>query len=337
MNELLSKAVDLYEKRLWSNPSVLNYLTKERGLLPQTIKQFKIGYCNNDLTNTGTPGNSHKLVSDYGDYFNGYITFPILKKGEPISMYGRGFSTERSPHLNYRDLDKSFPYNGDALEKSGYVIVVESPIDAITLQQAGYSSIALLGSSMVDDSVELFKGKVVYLLFDTDDAGAIGEAKVSTKLYPVAKEVHILKIPGKIGIKQDANSFFLRVASAKARIKLLMENSDPISEPVFLDKIYKEKNKKIKNEKADSIDIKKVAEELLGHDYKVDNSGWWYICPHHKEGTETYPSLWVGGNKNIFSCFGCNEGGGPIYFVKWHLGITFEEARKWLEERFLVE
>ncbi|MGE4357266.1 MAG: CHC2 zinc finger domain-containing protein, partial [Candidatus Omnitrophota bacterium] len=47
------------------------------------------------------------------------------------------------------------------------------------------------------------------------------------------------------------------------------------------------------------------------------------LCPFHKEKT---PSFIVSPDKQIFHCFGCNEGGNAIHFLMRYERLEFPEA-----------
>lgn len=52
-------------------------------------------------------------------------------------------------------------------------------------------------------------------------------------------------------------------------------------------------------------------------------------CPFHKDDT---PSLTVTPDKNLFHCFGCGIGGGPIDWVMKKNGVSFRHAVELLRE-----
>lgn len=56
----------------------------------------------------------------------------------------------------------------------------------------------------------------------------------------------------------------------------------------------------------------------------------WGLCPFHHEKT---PSFSVNESKQIFHCFGCGKGGGPIRFVMEIDGLSFPEAVRKLAEQ----
>ena len=52
-------------------------------------------------------------------------------------------------------------------------------------------------------------------------------------------------------------------------------------------------------------------------------------CPFHEDAT---PSLSVNAEKNLFNCFGCDAGGGPIDWVMKREGMSFRHAVEWLRD-----
>jgi len=60
-----------------------------------------------------------------------------------------------------------------------------------------------------------------------------------------------------------------------------------------------------------------------GRNYKA-------ICPFHSEKT---PSFMVNSDRQIFKCFGCNEGGDAFTFLQKMEGMEFGEAIRTLADR----
>ncbi|MBE9528746.1 MAG: DNA primase [Proteobacteria bacterium] len=91
----------------------------------------------------------------------------------------------------------------------------------------------------------------------------------------------------------------------------------------------------IPNEKIDEIraraSIVQVVSEYMA--LKKQGSGYVGLCPFHSEKT---PSFSVNEQKEIYYCFGCNEGGNVISFVMKKEGLSFPEAARKLGERYGV-
>ena len=58
------------------------------------------------------------------------------------------------------------------------------------------------------------------------------------------------------------------------------------------------------------------------------------LCPFHKEKT---PSFTVSLEKQIFYCFGCNEGGNAINFLMKYDGLTFQETIESLARQYGIK
>ena len=59
-------------------------------------------------------------------------------------------------------------------------------------------------------------------------------------------------------------------------------------------------------------------------------ANYWGLCPFHHEKT---PSFSVNESKQIFHCFGCGKGGGPIRFVMEMDSLPFPEAVRKLAQQ----
>jgi len=64
--------------------------------------------------------------------------------------------------------------------------------------------------------------------------------------------------------------------------------------------------------------------EAAGVELKRGGKDWLGRCPFH--GPDTEPSLVVSPGKNLWHCFGCAIGGGPIDWVMRHRGLSFRHA-----------
>jgi DNA primase catalytic core len=69
--------------------------------------------------------------------------------------------------------------------------------------------------------------------------------------------------------------------------------------------------------------------EAAGVELKKAGKDWLGRCPWH--GTDSDPSLVVSPGKNLWHCFGCQIGGGPIDWVMKHRGVSFRHAIEMLK------
>ncbi|MDO4501400.1 MAG: CHC2 zinc finger domain-containing protein, partial [Erysipelotrichaceae bacterium] len=78
--------------------------------------------------------------------------------------------------------------------------------------------------------------------------------------------------------------------------------------------IYRELAKKIQNE----VSIKEVIMDRIPH------GRYGCLCPFHED--KTTGSFHYSEKKNIFKCFSCNEGGGPVKFIEKFDKVSHKEA-----------
>ena len=72
------------------------------------------------------------------------------------------------------------------------------------------------------------------------------------------------------------------------------------------------------------IDIHRVVSYYIEVN-KTGDSHYEAICPFHNDSN---PSLHIDLKKNIFKCFVCNEGGGPVKFIEKYEHLPYLKAFK---------
>lgn len=72
------------------------------------------------------------------------------------------------------------------------------------------------------------------------------------------------------------------------------------------------------NDRLDIVDVVSAYVSL-----KKRGANHWGLCPFHHEKT---PSFSVSESKQIFHCFGCGKGGGPVRFIMEMEGLSFPDA-----------
>lgn len=224
--EINKSALNFYEYVLNSHPQgkkVLDYLTKDRGLNLETIKQFKIGYSpesfnalpdylikkkkfvSNDLTKAGL------LVGRGIDRFRGRVIFPLFDhRNNVIGFAGRILPWAKhdiAKYINSPDTEayhKSKVLYGMNVAKSvirdkGYAVIVEGELDMISSYQAGIRNvIAIKGSALTEDQVRLigrFASRIV-LCLDADLAGNEAAKRGAIMAIDLGFEVKVATLVG---------------------------------------------------------------------------------------------------------------------------------------------
>jgi DNA primase len=173
---------------------------KERGLSPETIQAFRLGYCINDweyFSNEALQKGYNKefLVklglskeNDQGglrDFFKGRITFPIQNTSGRVIGFGARTLKKEDKTAKYLNSPENEVYNKsrvlyglytakNAIPKENYCILVEGYMDVISLYQANiHNVVASSGTSLTQDQVRLIRRftENLTILYDGDSAG----------------------------------------------------------------------------------------------------------------------------------------------------------------------
>lgn len=182
--------------RLLENPKIIETLT-QRGLLIQTIQDFVLGWNPEDLFDERERWGMEPLLKD-----NGYPKKQWLPKGIVIPAY----SNQESVKIKIRRTDwhseDVFPKYVEVAgssqspviygDKSKAVMVVESELDAILIQQSAAHLVCCLAlggvSKKPDEEIHrwLQQAPVILLSLDFDEAGK-KKCAFWMKLYPNLK------------------------------------------------------------------------------------------------------------------------------------------------------
>ena len=104
--EVLERACNYYQNDLYieDNKIALNYLFN-RGLYPETIKYFRLGYTENDI-----------ILNK----FSKYITIPIIEHKNVKSFTSRSLNNEAPIHKHLGQIPCPFNY-----KENEYIIITE--------------------------------------------------------------------------------------------------------------------------------------------------------------------------------------------------------------------
>lgn len=158
---------------LMSNAKDLELLKTRKGITPKTCKEYLIGRDDDRFT--------IPVQGRTGSYINVRKWSPTDTRRKVINLRGRG----------RRQL---FPLV--ALEKD-VVVLTEGEFKALLLRQLGFNGLSPTGgaSTWSPNWNHEFKDKVVYIVYDVDDAGRRGAQKVARSLHGIAKEVRVVDLP----------------------------------------------------------------------------------------------------------------------------------------------
>ena len=202
------EATRFFMTNLKTSNHVLSYL-EERGLKPETIEQFSLGYAkgerNSLMQHLRSAGFSDGQLKSSGlayfgegeahDFFRERVIFPIFDlRGKVIAFGGRTLSSSKNipKYLNspenpiFRKGESCYALNiaKNHIAQKGYSIIVEGYLDVIICHQFGFSNaVAPLGTALTPGHLKRLKklsGKVL-LTFDADPAG-IAAAKRGLEL-----------------------------------------------------------------------------------------------------------------------------------------------------------
>lgn len=221
----------------------LDYLL-ERGLTPQTIRHFGLGYSPegwDSLTkHLKALGFSQEemqaaCVAAKGrnggcyDQFRGRVMFPIIDiRGNVIAFGGRIMGGDGPKYLNSPDtpvFKKSrnlFALNIAKATKEQRLILAEGYMDVIALHQAGFSNaVATLGTSLTNEQARLMSqyAKQIIIAYDSDGAGQTATKRAINIFDEIGMQVKVLSMQG----AKDPDEYIKKYG--RDRFKMLLDGS----------------------------------------------------------------------------------------------------------------
>lgn len=262
----------------------------ERGISPETIEKFNIGYSLNSwdraynyLKNKGI---TNEIMAEAGiivtkskgegyyDRFRGRVMLPIYDMHSMLVGFGGRVMDDTSPkYLNSpetplfskRQLLYGLDLAQNYIRESGYAVIVEGYMDVIAAHQAGIQNVVgTLGTAITGNHLKCLSRftSEVFLTFDSDPAG-INAARRAVELF-LNSEINakVLLLPE----GEDPDSY-IRMHGKDSFLKLL--NSSKAIVEFEIDRIIEKWSNKKQSE---SIDAKvRVAEECLNLIRKISN------------------------------------------------------------------
>ena len=245
------------ELRADSGATASVYL-KGRGLKPETIENFRLGYApeSRNALKTALLGKDISeamlvtaglLIEPEGggasyDRFRNRLMFPIQdRRGRVIAFGGRALGKGQAKYLNSPDtpvFHKGAVLYGMHLarsvaRKSGRIIVVEGYMDVIALHQGGLTeAVAPLGTALTELQMEEMWRLVEtpVLCFDGDVAGRKAASRAAERALPRLKSGKSLFFAA-LPLGQDPDS--LIGEGGKPAIEEVLAGAEPLSEELW--------------------------------------------------------------------------------------------------------
>lgn len=270
--QILEKAVKLYRGALSEN-SVAQQYWQSRGLHPDTIDRFELGYAPPAASflsqQLGRDDNTRKaligagLVSSREDHsvydrFRERVIFPIRDgRGQLVGLGGRSLDGREPKYLNSPEgplYHKGQVLYGlhqarEGLRRAGRALLVEGYLDVITLHQAGLDyAVAVSGTALGESQLQmLFRAAPeVLLCFDGDGAGrkaAWRAVQIAPELLREGRLLRVLFLPD----GQDPDS--LVRGQGGAALEALLPTARPAID-YYLDELQRRYNIAAEDEKA---------------------------------------------------------------------------------------
>lgn len=284
--EINLKAQEFFHFLLTQHPlgkNALEYLEK-RGVRPETIKEFGIGYAPNSwesltkfllkrgFTHQDMIASGLGVASRSGSYdrFRGRITFPLFDGKEKLRGFsGRVLAPAEPKYINTPQtpiFDKSQLLFGLNLAKAEIrnkkaVILVEGEMDMIMSYQAGFKNIvASKGTALTEGQIDLIKKYTenIILGFDMDLAGDSASRRGIEMADKAGLNIKVIQLEG----GKDAAEV---IRENPALWQKALEESVPIYDYYLTStaKRYDSKN---------PVDLKKIGAELIPVWAKISDS-----------------------------------------------------------------
>ncbi len=224
----LESATIFFQKNLYTkeeNKEVVEYLQK-RGLTKDTIKEWRIGFAEDDWRRLSTYLKEKRFTddemmkvgliiqkegsrNDYYDRFRGRIMFPLFdSSGRVIGFSGRIFKGDEkmakylnSPEtmlFNKSEVLYGFHKAKTAIREKDFAILVEGQMDMLMSQQAGFkNTVAVSGTALTVshlERVQRLANKVV-MAFDPDSAGVKAAGRSARIALSLGMEVKVAALP----------------------------------------------------------------------------------------------------------------------------------------------
>jgi DNA primase len=241
-NKFTRKERILYHAAKYYSQFHNDYLLK-RGISQQVIEKKLIGYAEggkklkeylNSLSFSDEELLEVGLIKERNgvlmDFFFQCVVIPIFLNGRVVDLYGRYTKEGQTKHLYlYGDY---IAYNLDNIDPRLPVIIVESIINALTLESDNINNVMAIGGATkftLKHAKQLkAKGvKIAYIGYDTGDLSKGGQ-KGAIQTGKLLKEVDIKSLVLNMPSNTDINELYLRFPEPRKKLKEIIQKAEPI-------------------------------------------------------------------------------------------------------------
>lgn len=221
--EIMETACAFFERelRMPDGASGLKYFTEKRGLSPETLKKFRLGFAPNNnalMAHLKAQGIDEKDMKELGliaipedtsrrphDFFRNRVMIPITnKQGKIIAFGGRVMEKIEPKYLNSPDTPifnkRRNLYNLDKAREVAYkekkLIICEGYMDVIALDRYGFGyAIAPLGTALTEEQIaEAWRVcPEPILCLDGDSPGIKAAMRAVDRVLPMLKAGYSLQ------------------------------------------------------------------------------------------------------------------------------------------------
>lgn len=195
-----------WHQRLLASGAPLKYLLEERMYSRETISRFQLGYDGSRITIPITTVDGVVVNVRKWDWRH--------RSRKKFLPYARGFNEARLfPEKNLRHET---------------LLLVEGEPDCILANQVGYAAITATGGAGTwkSDWTERFRGKNVWICYDTDEKGWQGAQRIARTLSRVCAEVKVVELP----VDPPGKDFtdYIRAGGTKEELDRIIAGTEPL-------------------------------------------------------------------------------------------------------------
>lgn len=211
-----------YFSKMLAQASPARDYVERRGLLPETIEQWQIGFAPDSWDGLLSYLTSRKLdlrvaeraglirvasTGRYVDYFRNRIIFPILDEQQRIVGFGgRTMGDEEPKYLNTSEtpifakskLLFGLPHARKSMAEQGHALLMEGYTDVISAHQSGFTAaVATLGTALTTEHAKKLARLAprVVIVYDADSAGIKAALRAATEIEKESVQARIVALP----------------------------------------------------------------------------------------------------------------------------------------------